>query len=363
MLVSFKRLLLGVGLILLAGTILLISDWGSRKSVSTVEAKKELPAIAVFQYSSTTIMDEFCGGAIAALAANGFVDGKTVRLARFNSESDVATANQVAKQITDGSYRMIITASTICLQAVANANRTGARTLHIFGAVTDPFVSGVGINRDNPLQKPPYLTGMGTFQPVDRIIRQAKELFPGLKSIGVVWNPAEANSEACVIKARATCKALGIVLLEAAVEKPSDVREAASSLAVRGAQAYWTGGDATVNTAVDALIKVAQKERIPVFSNMYGQARTGGLFDLGADYYEVGYAVGEVASKVLQGTSPADIPVTDLMPERVMVNYQVLRTLKDKWHFTDDLVARADTVIGPDGAVRQVEKKQKPALK
>lgn len=359
MLATFKRLALGLGLILLAALFLLGADWGSRHKAPKID--KTLPAIAVLQFSSNPIMDEFCQGAIAEMADGGFVDGKNIRIVHFNAEGDVATANLVAKQITDGSYKLIITASTICLQAVGTANRNGARTPHIFGAVTDPFIAGVGISHGPPQEKPPYLTGMGTFQPIERIFRQARALYPSLKTVGVVWNASEVNSEACVKKARLISKELGITLLEASVEKTSDVNEAAASLVGRGVQAIWTGGDATVNTAIDTVVKVASKNKIPVFSNIYGHAKRGTLFDLGANYEEVGRAVGAIAVRVLRGESPADIEVIDLLPEKVMLNYQTLQQLRDKWHFTDDLIARANDIIGPDGLARKNEKFVAPA--
>lgn len=351
MLGSCKRLTLGLGLILLAAAVLLGADWGSRRHRTKTDAP-QWPAVAIFQFSSGEILDTFCQGAIAELAHGGFVDGKNIRIVRFNAEGDVATANLVAKQITDGSYRMIITASTICLQAVASANKSGARTPHVFGAVTDPFITGVGISGGHPQHKPPYLTGMGTFQPVEAIFRQAKALYPGLKTVGVVWNPAEVNSQACNNKARAICGELGITLLEAPVEKTSDVGEAAGSLVSRGAQAFWAGGDATVITAIDTLCKVAQKNRIPVFSNISGHVKNGTLFDLGANYYEVGRGIGEIGVRVLRGESPADIPVTSILPERILINYQTLRGLRDPWHFSESLITRTTETIGADGILR-----------
>ncbi len=356
MLGSFKRLALGLGLILLAAAVLLGADWGSRRHQPKTEVK--LPSVAVFQFSSSAILDDFCQGAIHTLAEGGFVDGKTIRVFRFNAEGDVATANLVAKQITDGSYRLIITASTVCLQAVASANKGGDRTTHLFGAVTDPFIAGVGIVRGPPQEKPPYLTGMGTFQPVEAIFRQAKALYPGLKTVGVIWNPAEVNSEVCTAKARAICKELKITLLEASVEKTSDVNEAAGSLVSRGVQAIWTGGDATVNTGIDTVTKVAQKNRIPVFSNISGHVKSGTLFDLGANYEEVGRGVGALAVRVLRGESPADIEVTNVLPERILLNYGVLKGLRDPWHFPESFVARADEIITADGALRKNEGKK-----
>jgi len=104
------------------------------------------------------------------LTERGYRDGDKIRLHRFSAEADLPTANTIAKQITDGSYPMVITISTLSLQAVAGANTAG-RATHVFGGVTDPPGAGVGIEKLGSLNKPKYLTGFGTFQPVDKILR------------------------------------------------------------------------------------------------------------------------------------------------------------------------------------------------
>jgi putative tryptophan/tyrosine transport system substrate-binding protein len=353
----FKRLILGLGLIGTASAILLLSDLGSRKAAGRPD--HPLPRVALFQYSTYSSMEEYIEGVIDGLAAKGFVNGKTMKLERFNAEGDMNTANLIAKQITDGSYTLIITGNTGCLQVVARANmvsRANPRTPHVFGIVIDPYKTGVGLNRDKPLEKPSYLTGMGMFQPIEDIFRFAKRLNPQLKTVGVVFNPAESNSEGCVKRARAICAELGMTLVEAPIEKASDVKEAAASLAVRGAEAFWTGGDSTVGTAVNALTAVARDNGIPFFSSTFGYSRNpGGVFDYGASFNAIGEAIGELSAKILNGADPAQIPVVNYVPAATLLNYQGLKNLKDKnWRFDSDAISHANIVIDENGAERKI---------
>ncbi|KJV06339.1 ABC transporter substrate-binding protein [Methylocucumis oryzae] len=235
------------------------------------------------------------------------------------------------------------------LQALANANRSTGLT-HVFGAVTSPVAAGVGIKTMNSLDKPNYLTGIGTPQPVAEIFRLAKQVNPKLKTVGVVWNPAEVNSEYCTKEARKISAELGITLLEAPVEQAKDVREAARSLVARGVEAFWTGGDATVNGNVESLTDVAKAAKIPVFSNIAGHAKRGGLFDLGADYHEVGAEIGRIAAQILTGKSPAEIPVKDFVPKRIILNEQRRAELTEDWQFPADMVNQAYSIIDVNGA-------------
>src|SRR4029077_646261 len=120
---------------------------------------------------------------------------------RYNAEGDIATSNTIARAIVGGDDELVVTLSTPSLQALAAANRDAKRP-HVFGMVSDPVASGVGISRDDPNKHPPYMVGLGTMQPVAETFKLARRLAPSLKKVGVAWNPSEANSEACTKVAR-----------------------------------------------------------------------------------------------------------------------------------------------------------------
>src|SRR5262249_8215355 len=141
--------------------------------------------VAIVQHASQPAIDGGLDGVMAALKARGYEDGGRLSVRRYNAEGDIATANTIAKDVTSGGNDLIISLTTSSLQTVANANKMAARTYHVFGLVTDPYVSGVGINRTNHLDHPPYLTGFGSLQPVANCFRLARKLRPQLKTVGL----------------------------------------------------------------------------------------------------------------------------------------------------------------------------------
>ena len=338
-----KRLALGFVLIVLASTVLLLSDLGRR-----IASDRTLPHIALLQHASTLLLDEGTRGAIDALDENGFVEGKTVDIDKFNAHGDISVGNSIAKQMVNARYDLLLTMSTLSLQAVANANR-GTNTVHVFGLVADPVVAGVGISRSNPLDHPRNLVGIGSFLPVQDAFHIAREMFPPLKKVGVAWNPAEANSRAFVEKARETCKQSGIELLEANVENSNAVLEAEDSLVARGAEVLWIGGDVTVSVAADSVIAVGRRARIPVFSITPGKPDRGTLFDYGADFYEIGRETGALASRILRGADPAQIPIKNEVPINFVVNTTATKGLKQPWSVPGDILRRANVVVDVSG--------------
>lgn len=341
---ALKRLSLGLGLITLVSGLLLFSDWNRR-----VPTDQDIPRLAIIQHASQAVLDEGVQGMIQGLLEMGFKDGNNLTIQRFNAENDMPTANAIASEVANGRFDLLMTASTLSLQSVAQANKQG-KTNHVFALVSDPFGAGVGIRRDNPLKHPKHLVGYGTMQPVEKAFRIARQLLPTLSSVGVAWNPAESNSEANTILARRISQELGITLVEAAIENSSGVFEAASSLVSQGVQAMWVGGDLTVIVAFDALQRAADQGKIPVFTNIPPLSQRGALFDLGANYHEVGREAGILAGQVLQGKSPSTIPIVNVVPEKLVLNPQALEGLRDPWNIPPDIRDMADMMITPTGA-------------
>ncbi len=333
---TLKRLWLGMVLIALSSGVLLLSDWN--------RTARRMPRVALLQHASQPLLDEGIQGMLDGLAAGGFQKGKNMVLEQFNAENDVATGNAIAKQLVGGDYDLVLTSTTRSLQSVANANRDG-RVKHVFGIVADPPSAGVGISRANPLDHPKHLVGIGSFIPVDEAFKLARRMYPGLKSVGVAWNPSESNSEAFTIKAREASRELGIELAETAIENSSGVGEAASSLVARGVDALWVGGDVTVLVAVEQVLAAARQGRIPVFSIVPPVASRGALFDRGANFYLVGKQTGELAAQILQGADPAKIPIRNYVPVKLIVNPKAVEGLKDPWRIPEDVLRRADQVI------------------
>ncbi|MBN2600818.1 MAG: ABC transporter substrate-binding protein [Candidatus Marinimicrobia bacterium] len=327
-----KQLWLVTSLILAASLILLMSDRGQRIGHSDRKAGS-YPSIAIMQISSTTLLDSHVAGVLDRLEEKGYrsADGKNIHL--FNPQGDYSTANAIAREIVNNPYDIVITSSTTALQIFSKAN-TAVQKTHVFGAVTDPYGAGVGITGPEPDQHPPYLAGVGTFQPVKNTIRIAFEMNPGLKRLGVVWNPGEQCSEACLKEAREICRELGIELIEAIATNTSEVSDALRSVIAKNVDAIWIGGDTVANASMGLIINLAAQAGIPVFSNDPMDADKGALFGLGADYFTVGQYTADIAVAILEGRKASTFRIENVIPEKLGFNQTVLANLKGKWKMT-----------------------------
>ena len=295
--VPLTRLSLGISLIALTSTVLVLSDVDRRNP----EARK-IARIAILQHANSPVLDDGVAGMIQALEQAGFRNGSTAVIDKYNATGDMAIGNAIATQITNGEYDLVLTSSTPSMQAVARANRDG-RTIHVFGVTADPFSAGIGLDRSDPLRHPRHIVGQGYCSVIDSF-RIAKRMFPGLQTVGVAWNPAESNSVVFTEMARAACRELGITLLETNVDSTSGVLDAVNSLAARGVQALWIGGDNVMMSATETALLAARRARIPAFTITPGRPDRGTALDVGLDFVEVGRLAGALAADALKGPTP-----------------------------------------------------------
>jgi putative ABC transport system substrate-binding protein len=318
-------------------------------------ASRSLPAVAVLQQTSSVVLEDAVRGMLDGLVRAGFKDGENVTIRRFNAEGDMAQGNAIAREIVSGPFDLVLTSSTPSLQQVATANDRG-RLTHVFAAVADPFATGVGLDRSDPMVHPPWLVGYGSLAPVDFTFAVARRCHPGLKRVGAAHNPSEANSRRFMELARAACRRRGIELLEVPVENSSAVIEAVQSTIARGAEAIFCPGDTTVMAAIDSTIATAAKAGVPVFTVNPGVPERGSLFDVGFNFHEVGLVAGRLAADILEGTDPATVPIRETasqIPPYIVLNLVAKGVDRGVWRIPEDLVPQARFVIDEGGKREQ----------
>jgi len=350
---SLVRLSVGVIIIAAVSGILLVADRGSRHRVDAPILDR-IPRVALIQHASIDPLDQGVQGILDGLAQRGYLPGHSIKIDSYNAQGDFATANTIAKAVVADDVDLLLTASTISMQTVAAANRQLPNPKdHLFGIVTNPFEAGVGANREQPLEHPAYLAGVGSNPPVRELFELALELQPALRTIGLVWNPTEANSEASTLLAREVAEDLGLELLEGNAENSSAAGEVAKSLLSRGIDALWLSTDVTTTTAQGVMIKAAAQAGIPVMASTPTAADYGALLSLGSSYYTVGFEQGLMAADILEGRDPATIPIINWSPAMLRLNVTALEGLRVPWVIPVELRRRAQSIIDADGLTSQ----------
>ena len=294
------------------------------KLVSPAEITSVKPAtaakrLALFLFSDNLLLTETSKGIMEELERSDILQKENIAVEQKNAQNEFYMAQSIAQDIVRQNYDYIITVSTPALQVMANTNK---KIPHVFGAVTDPYRMGVAkSSTDHQVN----VTGVATFQPVASTIKIMRDIFPQAKSIGLIWNPAEACSEACTYKARDAAAKYGFELVETTVSSTGEVMDALKLILGKKPDLFLTSGDNTVVMALDPIAKLLRQNKIPYFTNAPADIDRGSFLSLGADYIEVGRATAKMALRVIRGENPKDIPINDYVPEKMNLNLALAR--------------------------------------
>ncbi len=276
-----------------------------------------------------------------ALAAAGFIDGQTVTIHEANAEGDIPTLTTIAQQFVDDDVDLIVTTTTPALQAAYKATKDLKKPPIVFNAVTSPYDAGVATAPDN---HPSWVIGYQALAPVEDALALIPRLMPDIKTVGYIYNPAEANSVVNTKIAEPAAQALGLTLEVTQISNSSEVQAAAEALVARGVQAFFISTDSTVVASLEAIVKVANDNDLPLFANDPASAQRGAAVALGLDYYQDGLDTGALAVAILKGE--LDIAATPIDRQRkgsLVVN--LAAATEQGLTIPDDLKAEAAQVI------------------
>ena len=302
--------------LILVGVVYKTFFWSSSSQpLGTVAT--DLPIVAITQIVEHQSLDQEREGLIKALSDAGYEDGKNIKIIYQNAQGNLGVAAQIVTQLLGHKPKVMVAISTPSAQA-ALAPCLNQKVPLVFTAVTDPV--GAKLVKDFTNKTDP-VTGVSDALPIASQVELIKQLVPGIKSLGIVYNPGEINSIKMVQLLKEVLVLENITLVEATASKTSDVSAAVTSL-VDKVQALYIPNDNTAVAAMKSIALVAERHKIPLFAGDVGSVMAGALATKGYDRHELGKKVGEHVVKILQGTDAATLSVLINHPLHVFVNVQ-----------------------------------------
>ena len=261
--------------------------------------------IGVTQIISHPAIDACRQGFYDQMKEEGFIEGKDVAYDFRNPEGDMTLVASIAKKFVAEKVDLIYSISTPSTQACVAAAE-GTSIPIIFGAMTDPVAAKVVASWDKPGGN---CTGASDWAEADPQLEIIKEMMPGVKVIGTVYNAGETNSVVQVREFKNAAPKFGVQkVIEATAATTADVYAAANSLGGR-VECMWIGTDSTAVSSIGSIVKVCEENKIMLYSTDKSQIPKGAVVSLGLSYYELGRESGKMVAEVLRGVKPTDMPV------------------------------------------------------
>jgi putative tryptophan/tyrosine transport system substrate-binding protein len=304
-------------------------------SLEMVSGQQKMIQIGVLQFASHPALDSAREGFVDYLAQAGFKDGEKVKLEIQNSQRDMSVARTICKKFVTDNKDLIYAIATPASQAAAKETTT---LPIIFNAVTDPVKAGLVKGIDSSGNN---VTGVSDFIPVKSQIELLLKIAPQVKKLGIIYNAGEDNSRVLVEITRGVAKELKLELVDATVTNTGEVFAATQTLVGR-VEGIYTIQDNTVISALESVLKVANKNGIPVLVPGAPSVERGGLATVGTNYYNLGRIAGEQALKIFKGTKPLEIPIAYAKEFDIYLNQKTADEIGIK--FPEDLVKKAKKV-------------------
>ncbi|HEX2526983.1 MAG TPA: ABC transporter substrate-binding protein [Geminicoccus sp.] len=272
---------------LLITTTLPVRGWAADAPLVAITAIVEHPAL-----------DACRDGVIEGLKQQGVAAETTYE----SAQGQPATAAQIARSFVGMAPAVIVAISTPSAQAAASATKD---IPIVFTAVTDPVGAGLVTDLARPGGN---VTGLSDLSPLAQHLDLILEISPQVKTLGIPYNPGEANAVTLLRLMTGYANERGIQVVEATASKSADVVAAARSLAGQ-VDAIYVPTDNTIVSALESLIVVARQAKIPVFSGDTDSVARGCIGSIGFDYFQVGVQTAAIVARVLKGEKPGDLAV------------------------------------------------------
>jgi len=284
----------------IATTLSLIASAAALALTSGAAQAAETATVEVLSIVEHPALDAIRGGVRDELKAAGYDAGKNLKWEYQSAQGNTGTAAQIARKFVGDNPSAIVAVATPSAQAVVAA--TNAVPV-VYSGVTDPVAAQL-VKTWSPSGT--NVTGVSDKLPLDKRVALIKRVVPNAKTVGMVYNPGEANSVVVVKALKERLAQQGMTLKEAAAPRTVDIGPAAKSL-IGKVDVIYTNTDNNVVSAYEALVKVANDAKIPLVASDTDSVKRGAMAALGIDYSNLGHQTSKVVVRILKGEKPGAI--------------------------------------------------------
>ena len=278
--------------------------------------------IAITQIASHPSLDLIRKGITDELKDNRVFENNKYRIVFENAQGNISTATQIAQKFAGLKPAVIVAITTPSAQTIKSAIKN-SKIKMVFSGVTDPIGARLlpdFIDHNN------QITGNVDIPPIQDQIKTILKYKPGTKRIGVVYNPGEVNSIKQIDQLKEYAMEAGIDIVQSTASKTVEVGPATERL-VGVVDAIYIPNDNTVVSAIESLIKIADKHKILVLASDPESIEKGAHLALANNQYQVGRDTGKLVYRILNGEDVALIPVKATTAEQLFVNKEKLKLI------------------------------------
>ena len=243
-------------------------------------------------------------------ATKGFQDALTEALGDKvtfdvqNASGEPANCTTIVNKFVSSKVDLIMANATPALVAAKEATDQ----IPILGTSVTDYASALGIEGWTGTVGT-NISGTSDLAPLSEQAAMIPELCPDAKTVGIVYCSAEANSQYQVDVITGYLTELGLTVTPYPFTDTNDVASVTQT-ACAGSDVLYIPTDNTAASNTEAIANVVLPAKVPVFAGESGICAGCGVATLSISYYDLGYATGKMAAKVLTGEAKiSEMPV------------------------------------------------------
>jgi putative ABC transport system substrate-binding protein len=310
--------------------------------VPAVRAQQPMSAIGYLSVGSpeTDNIPGRLGAFRRGLGEAGYVEGQSIAIEYRWAEGQYDRLPALAADLVHRGVAVIVAQNNTTALAAQGATSTLPIVCTVGG---DPVQMGLVASFNRPGGN---ITGVAiqTAELMGKRLEFLHELLPAATIVAVLVNPTNPSAEASETNnLQDAAHALGLELHILQASTPNEIEAAFATLVAHRAAGLVVSADTFFTNQRSQIIALAADHAVPAIYVVRFFPAAGGLMSYGPDYADSYRQMGLYTGKILNGASPADLPVQQMVKIELVINLKTSATLG--LTVPPSIVARADEVI------------------
>ncbi len=229
---------------------------------------------------------------------------ENVKFIEQNASNDTNMCSTIATDLVAKNVDLIMANATPALQAAASATLD----IPVLGTSVTEYGVALGI-KDFDGTVGGNISGTSDFAPLTEQAQMILDLVPDAKTIGILYCSAEANSKYQVDEiTRILVEEKGVPAANVKAYAFTDSNDVSAVTTVASAESdvIYVPTDNTVASNTAIIDSICRADKTPIIAGEEGICSGCGIATLSISYYDLGYATGLMAAKILKGETKID---------------------------------------------------------
>jgi len=274
------------------------------------------------------------------LRERGYVDGNNVIVDVRWGEGKAERFPELLKDLVRLKPDVVVVASTLGAVAAKNVVTT---TPVVMVAVSDPVAANLVASLAHPGGNMTGISREFGEGLIGKALQMLKQVAPEIGRVAIIWNPA-GEVQRRVKEAEAAVRSLQMTPIPMEIRSVGDLKDVGSWIRRMRADSLMVITDPLTLRNREAIVRIANENRIPAVYEFGEFARSGGLMAYSASIPEIFARAAIYVDKIIKGAKPADLPIEQATKFELVINLRTAKRLGIT--IPQSLLLQADEVLG-----------------